>query len=366
MQSEYNPRILVLVNFISKSYWHNAFENMFLAELTSSNYHIELFEILNSDPIDLNLRLSRKLEIGRFDIVLTSETNNKIFHSTLDLIKSNAKSLLFVTDNALVPFQHRLISKYFDLVWLLDNQNVQLFKKWSANIIHLPWAGNRLFALNSCSYNNQISRVLFIGTPYGSRIKQINVLLSNKIPVTIYSSKIAGEILSSEKNFLFPLMEVFRQLKLNTGRKIIMGKILSLFYNDKLIKNEYLEIFPSVEVSEMIALYKKYRLSWSSVYARNTGYLKSPLVTINVRSFEIPISGGLQFVVRNDELDKYFSDGHDIVFYDKENFVDIARQYLFELCEEKIVQMKKNAQRNALMNHTWENRFKKIFDILDI
>jgi spore maturation protein CgeB len=205
---------------------------------------------------------------------------------------------------------------------------------------------------------------LFIGTPHGSRIKQLNILLSNKIPVTIYSDKVSGYNFSNIRKALFPLDEILQHLTFKSGRKILLGKILSMFYNDKLLKNEYLEIFPSVKASEMACLYRKYRLSWSSVYARNTGYLKSPLITINVRSFEIPISGGLQFVAHNSELKKYFSDGHDIVFYDSENFVDTARHYLFELSENKIIEMKNSAMKNSLDNHTWGNRFNKIFDIL--
>lgn len=366
MKSINKIKILLLVDFSADTYWWTAFKNMFLAELAASQYEIEIFDSLGLDLFDLNLRLINKIASGGYYFFLTGTNHKTLFPSTLQEINFFTKSVLFTTDNALIPHQHALIVKYFSLVWLLDNQNISLFKKWGANYIHLPWAGNSFLALDATSYTNQIPRVLFIGTPHGSRIKQINILLDHKIPVSIYSDKIRESILPSKNKFLFSLIDVFQHLTVKTGRKILLGKILSLFYNSKLLENDYLEVFPSVKFERMPYLYKKYRLSWSSVYARNTGYLNSPLITINARSFEIPMSGGLQFVVKNDELDKYFSDGHDIVFYDKENFVEIARQYLFELSEEKIVQMKKNAQRNTLMNHTWENRFKKIFDILDI
>lgn len=269
-------------------------------------------------------------------------------------------------DNALIPYRHKKVAKFYDLVWLLDNQNVELFKRWGSKCLHLPWAANRLLTENAYSYNNQVSRVLFIGAPHVSRIKQINLLLANKIPVSIYSDKVAGNSSSSEKFALHSLLSFFRNLTISTGRKIILGKMLSFFYSDNLLKNEYLEVFHSVEVDEMMCLYKRYKLSWSSVFARNTGYLKSPLITLNLRSLEIPMSGGLQFVARNDELSKYFSDGHDTVFYGEDNFIDTARHYLFGVDEKQIIEMKTNAQNNALLNHTWENRFKKIFDIMGL
>lgn len=365
MKNRKNPKILYLTSK-QPAYWMKAAESNFLRELRSIGYEIEILEFSIDKSNEFYISLKRLIEDYYFDVVLT-ELNHKVLSiSTLNYLKRYTKLLLMPNDNALIPYRHKKVARYFDLVWLLDNQNISLFKKWSANYIHLPWAGSRLFALNPCPHSKQIPRVLFIGSPHGSRIKQINVLLENRIPVSIYSDSVRTNTPSIKKKIFFPLVEIFQHLSIKTGRKIVFGKILSLIYNDKLLENEYLEVFPSIEVSEMTCLYKKYRLSWSSVYARNTGYLKTPLITLNLRSFEIPISGGLQLVARNNELEKYFNDGHDIVFYDEENFIDIAKHYLFDLSEERIIQMKKNAQNNALINHTWEIRFKKIFEILGL
>ena len=365
MKNHKKPKIFFL-KLKQPSYWTKAAESNFVSELRSVGYEIDILEHCDENSNRFTNEVENRVLSYKYDLVIT-ELNHRILPiKLLKVMRQHSNFVLMPNDNALIPFRHKKIARYFDLVWLLDNQNINLFKKWSKNIIHLPWAGNRMLSNFYCPESNQIARVLFIGTPHGSRVKQINRLLANHIPVTIYSNFVLNNTSTIKKRILFPIASVVQHLLIKSGRKIIMGKILSLFHNDEILNNKYLEILPSIEANEMACLYRKYRLSWSSVYARNTGYLSSPLITLNLRSFEIPISGGLQFVARNDELEKYFTDGKDVVFYDEENFVETAKYYLFTVSNTKIIEMKRNAQNNALKNHTWESRFNKIFDILGI
>lgn len=364
-QYQKNLRIAWVLAYY-KDGWKEISKNFFYSELIDDGIQVDVFYL---EKVLKNNTILQTIIDGNYDLCITE--SNESYFTIEDLVKlrEHVATVLFCYDNALIPYRHKRVASFFDLVWLFDNHNISKFEKWGAKYVYMPWAGNRLLSNSKCSFNNQISRILFIGTPHGSRVRQINELLLNKIPVSIYSDNVFKDFKkkqSKKKQLKFPLVEVLQHLSLETGRKILKGKMLSLIRNDNLINNEFLEILPSVDVNEMACLYQKYRLSWSSVFARSTGYLKNPLITINARSFEIPISGGLQFARRNEELSKFFSDGYDIVFYDKNNLIDLAKFYLFELSEDKILEMKRNAQNNALKNHTWGIRFKRIFDILKI
>ena len=80
-------------------------------------------------------------------------------------------------------------------------------------------------------------------------------------------------------------------------------------------ENEQLHKVEVAPSSELYKVYSKYSLALSSTAARNTGVLKHSLYIVNFRSFEIPMSGGLQICQYTDEMAEYFDDGKEIIFY---------------------------------------------------
>ena len=80
--------------------------------------------------------------------------------------------------------------------------------------------------------------------------------------------------------------------------------------------------------------------------------------------------GGLQFITYVDELANYFEADKEIVFYSsKEEYIDKAKFYMNDERYNLRLKMKKAARYRAENEHTWWNRFKKIFQqyiILDI
>ena len=97
----------------------------------------------------------------------------------------------------------------------------------------------------------------------------------------------------------------------------------------------------------------------------DTYLLRTPVHKIHLRTFEIPMCGGLQFAPYLDELAGYFEDGKEIVLYrTKEEYIDKAKFYLRSNKGSERRIMKINARKRAEQEHTWTNRFNNVFKII--
>ena len=91
-----------------------------------------------------------KIKTGSYSMFMTCLGDKYINENTIALIKKqNVKTLLFCPDNLKVPFVHKRICKFFDLVWLTAKETEYLFAKWGAKTIFLPYAANPKFLLQS-------------------------------------------------------------------------------------------------------------------------------------------------------------------------------------------------------------------------
>jgi spore maturation protein CgeB len=86
---------------------------------------------------------------------------------------------------------------------------------------------------------------------------------------------------------------------------------------------------------------------------------------MHLRTFEIPMCGGLEIASYTDELACYFEEDKEIILYKSENeFVSKSKFYLDPKNEALCLQMKKNARKRADSEHTWMNRFSVLFSKL--
>lgn len=340
-------------------------------ELERHDCHIEVFNPLKYETIEeANEKLLVHIKNNYCDLFMTPHGSDDLFVETLLKIKQRGvPTLLICFDNLIVPFNHHNICRYFDLVWLTSKETESMFIKWGANVLFNPYAANPFFS--KPRYEYEIEKIVFIGAPYGSRANMLNILTENQINVslfaTISSSRQNGN--KSKKRILDYLYPVYNLIRFNIGRKIILGAIKQkVFGSDKLdINNEHLEIRPSVDFNELSTLYSNYAISLSSTAARNTGVLNKPVNVVNLRSFEIPMCGGLQICSYFDELAEYFEEDKEIVFYrNNYEFVDKTRFYLKPENEKLREKMKIAARKRAEGEHTWFCRFKKAFDCLGL
>ena len=108
-------------------------------------------------------------------------------------------------------------------------------------------------------------------------------------------------------------------------------------------------------------------MALTTTAARNTGVLRHPLSIVNLRSFEIPMSGGLQICQYTDEMAEYFEDGKEIVLYKtNDELIDKSKFYCSPNQESVRKKMREAARAKAVAHHTWYNRFAVVFKLLDI
>lgn len=339
-----------------------------LDELQTKGCNVTIVNPLDYASIDeANDALIKHIEKKHVDLFMTPHNEEDLWIETLKSIKMHGiPTLLICFDNLIVPFAHFKIAPYFDLVWLTSKETKPLFDKLGVNSVFLPYAANP----NLARCEEAIKGVGFVGTPYGSRANMINALTSNEISVYchfIKNSKIQDDI--EEPHSTMRRYQVALEfLKFPQGRRVIEGVIINQFKKDALLdENENLHKCAVVPPSELYKVYPKYSLALSSTAARNTGILKHPLYIVNLRSFEIPMSGGLQICQYTDEMAEYFEDGKEIVFYKTyDELIDKAKYYCSPYQDSIRKKMREAAREKAVAHHTWYNRFSVVFKLLDI
>ena len=334
--------------------------------------HNCFFEII--DPSDFssvkeaNEEIFNKLKSGNYDLFMTCLGDLFFDLKELKIITSmGVRSLLFCPDNLKVPFAHKKICKYFSLVWLTSKETEYLFKRWSAKTIFMPYAANPNFLKYDSDYIEN-SSIGFIGTPYGSRTNTINYLTKNDIPVCVHAN-IEKNTSVINASFTEYSKAIFYYLRFRIGFKLFLAALINKLKRGTSIDlvNRKISIMDSVDLTNLDKYNRVYSLTLSFGDAGHTGILKKPVDVVNLRNFEIPMSGGLEFTRYTKELSNYFEEGKEIIFYkSKKEMIDKARYYLSEDMKDTRERMKKAARLRAEREHTWYCRFKKIFEILEI
>ena len=216
-------------------------------------------------------------------------------------------------------------------------------------------------------------RVCFIGNPYGSRPRMINALTNNNLPLDAFCLD-APMVL--EHNFtinyeaptISRLKAYYDRLRFKEGRIMTKGAILNRIHGTpKLEKNDYIRFKNKMNTLDLHRIYSLYALSLSSTSVGATDVLANPLKEINLRNFEIPMSGGIQICRYNPELTNYFEDGKEIIFYENnDDLIEKTAYYLNKADDTELKNIKAAARLRSENEHTWMNRFNIIFNELGI
>jgi spore maturation protein CgeB len=259
-------------------------------------------------------------------------------------------------------------------VWLFDKGNQDYFKRWGANYHYLPWGANSSFKVTRDYNESLIQRVVFIGNPYGSRVKMINELLKSGIPVDMYIAGGSNQpaLKVSKIKYLFKyvyenryrLYYFIRLIQTNYGRKIFFSRLYSLVSRNLDFSNKNLRVYDRLDYENISLVIQSYRLVLNSAYLNSTGYLINPIEIINLRTFEIPALGGLQLVQESIEISRFFEDGYDIVFYNRRNLKEVIKKYLHDVSDSTIIEMRSKAFEKVKKMHNWSARFSEISKLL--
>lgn len=333
-------------------------------ELATHDVFIDIFSPLDYENVNqANEMLLETLKSNKYSMFMTCLNETYLYVDTLSEIKKcGIPTLLFCPDNLTVPFNHKRIAPLFDLVWLTSFETEYLFKRWGAKTIFLPYAANPNFLL-PVPAQNEILRVGFIGTPHGSRIDRINYLLNGGIPVTVHTAANHFDnklIKAPVSSYLSKLVSYARY---PIGRKLAIAAIRDkLGYRDLVDKQNCLELDATVPFESMSEVNGRYALVLSFTDANSTGVLKHPVPIVNLRNFEIPMSGAIQFTTYTDEIASYFEDGKEIVLcHNKDEYIEKARYYLRDDLYNLRNSIRTNARKRAVAEHTWYHRFTAIF-----
>ncbi|MBB3187834.1 glycosyltransferase [Microbacter margulisiae] len=341
-------------------------------ELERNGHTITVYNPLSFNTIDeANEQLPKTLrqQAASIDLFMNAAPEKFLYKETMkEVQKIGIPSLLICFDNLHAPFIHRDMAPYFDLVWLTSWETQPLFEKWHCKTIFQPYAANPYAFIPN--HTHEINSIGFIGRLYDDRVNRINQLTSNKIPCTLYSDSFfsdgnhtAPKALTYQETALL----LWRLSKFGIGRRVAYGTIKNKLFPAKnhLVNNDFLELKHSVPFSQMSETYSNHALALGISELRNTFVLKHPVHKLHLRTFEIPMCGGLQITPFTEELSGYFEDGKEIVLcQNNEEFIDKATFYLKPENARLRLEMKENARKRAESEHTWTKRFDKVFQAL--
>lgn len=340
-------------------------------ELARHNCYIHVFNPDEYASIDeANEKLLQCLKKESYDLFLTPHNEHLLYVNTLKKVKKiGIPMVLICFDSLMTPLAHKNVVNYFDVVMISQKDKNNVFKKYGCNFVYSPYAANP-WLNGKVSTKNEISNVCFIGTPYGSRINQINTLIDNNIKLDLYANfKTDNAESKSSIQGKVSLITALKLAQYPIGRKVILGAIKQKYISKTYLHEEsgYVQIFPAVDSVKMCELFSRYALSLSVSDARNTGVLKDPVSILHLRNFEIPMCGGLQICKYFDDLAECFEEDKEVIFYrSQEEFIEKTRFYLDDNQYSTREKIKQTARHRAEQEHTWFCRFKKVFDYLGL
>ena len=350
-----------------------------IGELEAAGHEIIRFNPADWPDMDTaNTEAAKALrEAGHVDLFMTCDDQDTVYPGTLlEASRLGIPTLLICWDNLELPHKQKRLARVADLVWLLSWETQYLFEKWGAkDIIFMPYAANPL-TYKPVDTPEVIPTVGFIGSPYASRANVLNGLLDAGVECTVCSNALFDSGFNSStpdrKTHFDPIdlaVKASRYMRFPIGRKVFLAAVLNKFHRGSRLTapRQGLTAMRSVDHAEMCRLYSSFALSLNIPELRDTYILKHPIPKLHLRTFEIPMCGGLQLMSRVPEVEQYFVDGEEIVLYSsQEELIDKARHYLDPRHAAEVHRMREAARARALSDHTWTHRFTRIFNRLGI
>lgn len=352
--------------------------NHFIDELSRHGITFEIFNpLLFRDIEEANEKVLEKAKSSKYDLFFTNLCSEK--HIYVDTIKEIKKmgipSLSFRSDNLSMPYNDKVLSPLFDLVWLTSVETKPLYDRWGAKTMFAPFAANPFVYKYEQGPINR--KACFIGNPYGSRALMINMLSQGNIPIDLYFGKdktkqIANKTEEIKVNYHIPTPSAgtvyMRRLRSKEGRKLVYSSLVNRIKSKPQIDiNDNVAIRPSVSFDDMIKFYSHYALAISYTSTESSDILKHPLGRTFLRTFEVPMAGGIQICRYFKELEDYFEDGKEILMYKTpEELLDKAHFIIEKASDAEIIRMKEAARKRSEAEHTWMNRFNIAFNQLGL
>jgi hypothetical protein len=345
----------------------------FIDEWLTSGHFVEILEVDYRDPELAEHVIITSIKEGSFDLFISACDDHVVSKSIADaLARKGLPSLLICFDNLSVPFKHKVCCKFFDLVWLTSSETRYLFDKWKAKTIFMPYAANP-FKYYPCN-GPEIGSVSFLGTCYGSRLAKIEDMVKRGINIELYGGNyLVPQSENPAKNMLrnmsSSIKNIGRLASFEIGRRSLVAAAKKSF--NTLTLSDEMKLLVSnaskISFSQASEVHSRSMASLNISELWNTYLLKKPVHKLHLRTFEIPMSGGLQIASRTNEILEYFEENKEIILYD--DMDELVEKLDFYLAPDKVIfreELKQSARKRAIAEHSWMCRFSKVFSELGV
>ncbi|WKZ36490.1 MAG: glycosyltransferase [Anaerolineales bacterium] len=277
---------------------------------------------------DMNRRLVKTVYQYQPDLIFLLK-GDLIQPETLEAIKSANRLLIsWWVDNPLFYYkdypQVAVQLKIINALFIFDYEDLEMLKqKGVENIFYLP-----------CAYDPEIYHPKKISAPHKKRFECEVAFIANYYPER-------GEFLKYTQGLDVAVWgrgwKSFLK-KNNFPPKVLRGKDLNGEYVSAVYNTAY--ICPNVH----------------HVQSRGGG--------LNMRTFEIPGAGGFQLTDYIAGMEEHFEIGRELIVYESpEHFRELAEYYLKHESERKAIAHR--GYERVVREHTYEQRLKKIFEVLN-
>lgn len=255
---------------------------------------------------------------------------------------------------------HKEISSHVDLNTYITIDHEKLYDSVGASSYWMPMAANPKFYKNQDIKDIDVS---FMGSAYGKRPYYVWRLLQSGINVDIHG--FGWKFDMSLSNFI---------------RIYLHPSAISIFKHSR--KLHYIEANTRDNILKL--LNKKYKIGNPLTDTQYADYLSRSKITlnfpesrvnhdymnpemiwgVNFRDFEAPMSGALLITQFSKELEFFYEDDKEVISFNNEHEL-IDKCKFYSINDASRIKIARAGYERAVSEHTWENRFIKLFDHLD-
>ncbi|WP_375561795.1 glycosyltransferase [Bernardetia sp. OM2101] len=294
----------------------------------------------------------------------------------------------FFCDNFYYPNVAKEYAPQATLNWVPEYSVLDSFKDSKSNYIYLPMAANPVLNF-PVSVSKRRENIAFVGYKREYRVNLLYHLAKEKLPLELYGSgwkKGLASHLDTEnppeidlsKYAPMPPLERFKvwlDFKKSAFRKRVLGENTNIkpiydnnFQENQEQKEEFLNDLAVNKILEWEDVNKLYAES-AITLGVNDNFIKDKKGNIvnhpKMRDFEVTMSGACYLTLETPESRDLFEADKEVCFYN--NPEELIEKSNFLLKNETLRNsMRIAAHERAMKDHTWEERFKKLFERLNL
>lgn len=261
---------------------------------------------------------------------------------------------------------------YFDFMLCAQPDYMEDLARYAKRVMYFPMAAMPAANQTHSEKFKKLCDVSFLGTALPYRRRLLSEVSNANVPLSIYgkywdTENAATYMRSFEKTALDIAYYGWPRLK-TEGVKKVFGSLSSRIFtnmhdNEDVIPAEYIK--GSLETYELPLLFQQSKINIGLTRYAEDDPNKVGRCQMKLRDFEVPMAGGFYLVEKSPGYDEAFVDGEEVVMWQTlPELLEKIHYYLMHEKERREIALK--GYEKAINEHTWENRFNKLFQALGI